>query len=239
MKFTAAAPFLPALLLFFSAFSCGAVQTRRELSVRMAEIDGAAGDDDRTAELRGRIRGVERDVERTLESVQDKGTYWRLLGMKYMDYQMWGEAYKALDEAVSIYPQNAALLYNRSLCAAQTALSADSPEERRSLIQRAEAGYRRALDVDPRYTPAMYALAVILIFENDSPQEAAGRLEDYLEIERSDTSARFLLARAYLSGGRDGDALRLYDQIIRLASEPAEKAKAEELYRRTAEGDRE
>ena len=239
MRLFAVPALLPLIFLLFPAASCGAVRSRRKLAVRIAEMDGAAEDDNRIAELRGQIRAVERDVERTLESVREKGTYWRLLGMKYMDYRMWGEACKALDEAVSIYPNNAGLLYNRSLSSAQSALGAADPEERRSLIEAAEAGYRRALHVDPRYTPAMYALAVILIFENQSPAEAADYLEEYLKIERSDISARFLLARAYLSGGRDGDALRLYDQIIRLSADEAEKTKAEELYRRTAEGSRE
>ena len=239
MRFSAVPSFLPLIVLLFPALSCGALQSRRELAVRIAEMDGAAEDDRRIAELKGQIRAVERDVERTLESVRDKGTYWRLLGMKYMDYQMWGEAYKALDQAVSIYPDNAALLYNRSLSASRSALGAAGPQQRRSLIEGAEAGYRRALQINPRYTPAMYALAVILVFENQSPDEAADYLEDYLKIERSDISARFLLARAYLSGGRDGDALRLYDQIIRLSADAAEKTKAQELYRRTAEGNRE
>jgi cytochrome c-type biogenesis protein CcmH/NrfG len=91
--------------------------------------------------------------------------------------------------------------------------------------------------VDDRYTPAMYALAVLLVFERQQAAEATLLLEDYLSIERSDIPARFLLARAYLEIGRASEALDLYDEISRLAGNPADVEKAQDLYRRVAGGE--
>jgi len=217
--------------------SCGEAANRRNLAERMAAEEGRGDDDERIAELRAEIRMVDAQVERTLDAVRQKGTYWRLLGLKYMDFQMWGEAMKAFDEAVAIEPERAVLLYNRGLCAGQMALSADTPETRASYIDRAEFGYRRSLEVDPRYTASMYALAVVLAFERNDPVEASGLLERYLGIERSDVPARFLLARCYLDMGRAGDALALYDQIIDLARDEADAARARDLANRVAGGD--
>jgi len=225
-----------AVFLLPFLISCGEAQNRRALAQRMAEEEGAAGNDERIAELKSDIRGVEKQVEKTIEAVKDRGTYWRLLGLKYMDYRMWGEALSAFDEAVSVYPDNAALLYNRALTAGQMALSADTEEVKTDYFTRAENGYRRAIEVDPRYTPSLYALSVLLVFELGRPLEAAPLLQDFLKIERSNINGRFLLARVYLEAGMKSDALDLYDEIIKLAKDKTDALKAEELYNRVAGG---
>ena len=217
--------------------SCGSSANTGELAERMAAEDGRTDDDNRIAELKAEIRDVDKQVEKTIESVKRKGTYWRLLGLKYMDHQMWGEGLKAFDEAVEIYPDHAVLQYNRGLCAGQMALASVKSEERNRYLQVSEAGYRRSLALDPRYSPAMYALSVLLVFELDRPEEAVVLLEDYLDIERSDVPGRFLLARSYLAVGRPSQALELYDEITQIAKDPADAAKAEDLYARTAGGD--
>jgi len=216
--------------------SCGDVKNRHALAQRMAENEGQAENDERIAELKADIRGVDRQVEKTIEAVKDRGTYWRLLGLKYMDYRMWGEALSAFDEAVAVYPDNAALLYNRALSAGQMALSADTEEMKTANFNRAEIGYRRAIEVDPRYTPSLYALSVLLVFELDRSLEAAPFLQDYLKIERSNINGRFLLARVYLEAGMKSEALELYDEIIELARNKTDALKAEELYNRVAGG---
>jgi len=216
--------------------SCGDAKNRSSLAQRMAENEGQADNDERIAELKSEIRAVEKQVEKTIESVKDKGTYWRLLGLKYMDYRMWGEALSAFDEAVAVYPENAVLLYNRALSAGQMALSADTEDDKAFYFSRAEKGYRRAIEVDPRYTPPLYALSILLVFELDRPLEAAPLLQDYLKIERSDINGRFLLARVYLEAGMKSDALDLYDEIMKLAKDKTDILKAQELYNRVAGG---
>jgi len=216
--------------------SCGDSQNRQSLAVRMAENEGQADNDKRIAELKADIRSVDKQVEKTIETVRDKGTYWRLLGLKYMDYKMWGESLEAFDEAVAIYPENAALLHNRALAAGQLALSADNPESESSYFSRAEAGYKRAIEVDPRYSPSLYALSVLLVFELNRPLDAAPLLQDYLRIERSDINGRFLLARVYLEAGMKSEALNLYEEIIDIARDKGDVLKAEEFYKRVAGG---
>ena len=226
-----------ALLMIFLMASCGDARNRTELAERMAAEEGRAGDDKRIAELKSDIRAVDDQVEQTIESVRKKGDYWRLLGMKYMDYRMWDEAMRAFEEAVSINPEHAPLLYNLGLSAGQMALSADSEDQRRIYLGKSEFAYRRAIEVDSRYSPAMYALGVLLVFELGQPMEAVSVLEDYISIEKSDIPARFLLARAYLEIGYPSESLDLYEEIGRLARDPADAEKADELYNRVIGGD--
>lgn len=215
--------------------SCELTQARNELANRMAVEEGQADNRERISELKSDIKRVDKQVEKTIESVRDKGTYWRLLGLKYMDYGMWGEAVSALNEAVNIYPEHAFLLYNRALSIGQLSLSANTQEQKMAYLLRAEQGYRRAISIDSRFTPAMYALAILLVFELDNPLEARGLLEDYLEIERSGIKARFLLARVYTELGDDNETLRLYEEIRELAKNEDDIEKANELHRQVRE----
>jgi tetratricopeptide (TPR) repeat protein len=218
-------------------FSCGSAANTGELAERMAAEDGRADDDERIAELKAEIRDVDKQVEKTIESVKQKGTYWRLLGLKYMDHRMWGEGLNAFDEAIKIYPEHAVLQYDRALCAGQMALASVKIEERNRYLSESETGYRRSLALDPRYSPAMYALSVLLVFELDRP----GRLSYFLKttwiLNGVTCPEGFSLpGPIWLSVGRP-KPLELYDEITRIAKNPADAAKAEELYARTAGGD--
>lgn len=223
-------------LLFLT--SCGEMRNRTELARRMAAEEGRGSSDERIAELKAQIREVDAQVEKTLEGVRNKAAYWRLLGLKYMDYSMWGQGMDAFGEAIGITPDHAVLHYNLGLCAGQLSLSALGPDEKTVLLETAEASHRRSLEIDDRYTPAMYALSVLLVFELERAAEAIPFLENFLSIERSDINARFVLARAYLETGRVNDALDTYDEISSSKSAgPEDVQKADDLYNRVLGGD--
>lgn len=224
------------VLLLGGLVSCGKVSHRTALARRLGELEGNEADTESVRRLKRDIRAVDASVEKTIQAVKDEATYWRLLGLKYMDYEMWGKAIEAFDEAIMIEPNHAVLLHKRALCAGQMALSTVEEAARTGYIDQARAGYRRVLAIDPRYTPAMYALAVILVFETGEYLKAADLLEDFLKIERSDIRARFLLARSYVEIGRTKEALDVYDDIVRDAANDEDRQKAEDLYHRIAEG---
>jgi len=226
--------------LFFSLtflLSCENIRNRNDLATRMAVEEGRGEDDKRVAELKREIREVDKEVASTIEAVRYKGTYWRLLGLKYMDYRMWKEAATAFQEAIAINPDFAVLHYNSGLCYAQMALSLTDRGEKFTYNQRSEAEHRRALALDSRYTPAMYALANLLIFEMDRPLETEPILLNYLKIERSQVKARFLLARVLLEAGRRDEALDVYDEITRIATSEADANQAKELSQRVSGGE--
>lgn len=229
--------FLAVFISILTLSSCEVNRNRNDLANRMASVEGRAEDNSRINELKKEIRAVDKQVEDTIESVRKKGTYWKLLGLKYMDYKMWGEASKAFQESIAITPDHAILHYNSGLCYGQLALSVSGTGEREELFKRSESSYRRALAIDPRSTPSMYALAVLLVFEMNRPMEAVPLLEKFLEIQRGDVNGRFLLARIYLEAGRPSEALELYDEIISTAKNPADVRKAEDLFQQVTGGD--
>ncbi len=223
------------ILLITGLISCGKNDNRTVLAKRLMELEGNLEEPERIRELKFKIRAVDSEVEKTLELVEDKATYWRLLGLKYMDYKMWGKAAEAFDEAIELTPDHAVLLYRKALCIGQLSLSIADEELKRKYMEEARNGYQRVLAIDPRYTPAMYALAVIYVFETGEYLKAAELLNNLLKIERSDIQARFLLARSLMEIGKTADALDVYSDIVRSAERDSDKKKAEDLYKRILE----
>ena len=227
------------LLILFSFFSvsCSGYKTRKELAQRLAEQENTAENSARIKELQSQIKSVEKQVETTIEAVRKKGTYWRLLALKYMDYKMWGEALNAFDQAILVYSENAVLQYNRGLCAAQMGRASIDNYEKEKYFQMAEAGYQNAIKYDSKYTSPMYALAVLYDFEFSEPVKALPYILDYTDIERSDINGKFLLARIYLETGQPDNALKIYEDIIKKAKNKTDIQKAKDFYSRVSGGD--
>ena len=85
--------------------------------------------------------------------------------------------------------------------------------EREHYFKLSENSYLRALELDITYTRPMYGLGILYVFELDRPNDAIGHLERYLQIQQSDTSAMFVLARAYFMIENFTKAAELYGRI--------------------------
>ncbi len=184
-------------------------------------------------DLKKGIQEYSREAERTIEATERIGAYWRLLAVRYMEKRMYIEAYEAAREALKYYPGNASLYYTAGLGLAYQAKidsvsgSAAVPAQRERLAS-AEAAYLRALESDPRYGRALYALSVLYVFELDRPEEAGPYLERLLDIETRNVDAMFLLARVRFTAGRLEDAANLYDTILSMTRVEEKKKQAEE-----------
>ena len=201
-----------------------------DLAERMARLSGAdEPTPDRIAELERDIRQSRRDLEGILEKQQELGRLHKLLGLKYMDYDMYGEALESFRSAADLYPGEAGLLYYRGLAAARFGKTRETAAETADYLNRAERSYRQAITADPRYTPSYYALAILYIYELDRASEAGTLLDRFLEIERSHVRALFLRAQLYEREGDPRSALDTYDRILQVARNEDEKARAREM----------
>jgi tetratricopeptide (TPR) repeat protein len=102
-----------------------------------------------------------------------------------------------------------------------------SESEAAALFRTAEQAYLRAVEIDERYAKALYGLGVLYVFELERPDEAVPCLERFLDINKSDTDAMFVLARAYYMMENYEAAVGLYDRIIDLTKDPEKKAQAD------------
>lgn len=188
--------------------------------------------EERIEEIEAAIERYREIVDAKVEASRNLAVYYKMLASEYIERSMFGLALEALDEAIAIEPENPSLFYTAGVSAARYAKS--QVEEARALewFARAEAYYRRCIELDPRHGDALYGLAVLYEFELDRSVEARNLLEELIELEPNNYPALGLLARIYVSEGRISDALTIYEDIAANSKDPELRRQAAENRRR-------
>ena len=167
----------------------------------------------RIEEIKQAIARYRREVDRTVEATAQIGIYHKMLALQYMQREMYGAAYDSLEESIRIHPENPILFYYSGVCAARMSRAAVDAEARSLWLERSEGLYRRAVELDPGYVDALYALAVLLALELGRPEEAEALVQRILEAEAGNVEAMFLLGNVYYRMGRLEEALVVYREI--------------------------
>ncbi len=148
------------------------------------------------------------------------GIWYKILGTKYLDNKMYGEALKSFQKALEYYPDNQNLYYYVGVCAGYMSHAAldfggtGSTTEKMNYLQLAEEAYKRAISIEDTYVRALYGLGVLYVFELDESDKAIPYLEKLLTIDKKHTDAMFVLARAYYSTYEYDKSVAMYDSII-------------------------
>ncbi|MDR1362540.1 MAG: tetratricopeptide repeat protein [Spirochaetaceae bacterium] len=186
-------------------------------------------------DLKRAIAAYEKLQEQHVKDAAQTGVYWKILGSRFQDKQMYFEAIEALKHAIEITPNDETLHYLLGLNAAYAAKSAydyggEGAIGARALgyFNLAEAAYLRSMEIEPMYNQASFALAVLYIYELNRPEEGMRQLVIYMENRSGDAGAMFMMARASYMLGRYREAVDWYDRGIPLAKDNGQKAEAEE-----------
>jgi tetratricopeptide (TPR) repeat protein len=194
-------------------------KTNRELTKKILELSPKGGPPETIDGLRKAIAIYEDQIERNVREGAQTGTYWKILGIRLADKNMHNDALEAFEKAIYFNTEDPTIYYLTGLSAAsaaksQVGFSPNAEKEKARLFKLAENSYLRSLELDATYAKPMYGLGILYVFELDRPLDAIPHLERYLNINVSDTSAMFILARAYYTTGKYDDALDCYDRII-------------------------
>lgn len=214
--------------------SCGASYNTIK---RMQKIEEGVSNPTTKEELIEAIRKFDkRSMDLALTDGQI-GIWYKILGTRYLDQQEYGKALECFQKALTYYPANQNLYYYVGVCAGFLAptymdynaegINSDSVVKRMNYLRLAEDAYLQALSLDPKYYRAMYGLGVLYVFALDECDKAIPHLEKFLETQKKDTNAMFVLARAYYMTGEGDKAVALYDRIIELKPNAAKVKEAE------------
>lgn len=220
--------FILTCLFLFS--SCGVSNKR---IIRMQKMEEGVGSPTTIEELKNAIEKYDARIADLQLSQTQVGIWYKILGTRYLDNKMYGEALKAFQSALQYYPDNQNLYYYVGICAgymSHTALDYNATgnmEQKYNYLKLAETAYLRAIEIEPRYSRALYALSVLYVYELDEPAKAIPYLEKVLDIEKKHTDAMFILARAYYSTYEFDKAIEMYDKIISVTTSDKKKADAE------------
>ena len=220
--------FILTCLFLFS--SCGVSNKR---IIRMQKMEEGVGSPTTIEELKTAIEKYDARIADLQLSQSQVGIWYKILGTRYLDNKMYGEALKAFQSALQYYPDNQNLYYYVGICAgymSHTALDYNATgnmEQKYNYLKLAETAYLRAIEIEPRYSRALYALSVLYVYELDEPAKAIPYLEKVLDIEKKHTDAMFVLARVYYSTYEFDKAVEMYDKIISVTTSDKKKADAE------------
>ncbi len=201
------------------SLSCGASYNSVK---RMQKMEEGVSNPTTKEELEDAIKKYEKRALDLVTTEAQVGMWYKILGTRYLDQQLYGKAYEAFQKAIMYYPNNANLYYYAAICAGYIANSqldynatgAIDSTKRLNYLKTAESAYLSALSIDPKYYRAMYGISVLYVFELAQPAEAIPYMERFLETQKRDTDGMFVLANAYYQTYQFEKAAALYDRII-------------------------
>ena len=231
MNFLSAAVLLSASLMFMS---CG---VSNKSVIRQQKMEEGVENPTSIEELRAAIAKYQERVADIQLAQSQIGIWYKILGTRYLDNKMYGEALGAFQKALEYYPDNQNLYYWVGVCAgymSHTALDfsgtgSSGTVRKYNYLKLAEQAYLRALEIEDRSARAMYGLAIVYVFELGEPEKAVPYLEKLLTIETRNTDAMCVLANAYYSTFEFDKSVEIYDKIISTTKSDGIKSTAEEL----------
>ena len=212
--------------------SCGGVSNKT--IIRHQKMEEGVDSPTTIEELKDAIKKYQERVADVQLAQSQIGIWYKILGTRYLDNKMYGEALKAFQEALNYYPDNQNLYYYVGVCAGYMSHAAldyyanGNNEIKYNYLKLAEEAYLRAIAIEDRYVRALYGLGVLYVFELDEPEKAIPHLEKALSIDTKNLDTMFVLARAYYSSYEFDKAVEIYDRIIETTKSEDTKKTAEE-----------
>ena len=212
--------------------SCGGVSNKT--IIRHQKMEEGVENPTTIEELKDAIKKYQERVADVQLAQSQVGIWYKILGTRYLDNKMYGEALKSFQEALTYYPDNQNLYYYVGVCAGYMSHAAldynasGSNEVKYNYLKLAEEAYLRAIAIEDRYVRALYGLGVLYVFELDEPEKAVPHLEKALSIDTKNLDTMFVLARAYYSTYEFDKAVEMYDRIIETTKSEDTKKTAEE-----------
>ena len=193
---------------------------------RMQRMEENVGNPTTKEEYEEAIKKYEKRALDLSTAEAQTGIWYKILGTRYLDQQLYGKAFENFQKALAYYPDNANLYYYVGICAGYLAnasldfeakgSASESFQKKQNYLRLAENAYLQALSINPKYYRSMYAIGVLYAFELNEPEKAIPHLERFLATQTKDINGMFVLARAYYMDYQFDKAVALYDRIIEL-----------------------
>lgn len=180
----------------------------------------------RVAELEAALARYQNEIEETVRRQAELSVFYKSLGVAYLEEGMFGLAAETLMKATAIDATNPVLFYLIGVASAQQALASIDDGAQATHHADAEQAYARAIDIDPTYVDALYALSVLLLYELDRARDAESYIDRVLTSEPGNINAMFVRAALMAASGRPERAIEQYQVIISTSSSEERRERA-------------
>lgn len=172
----------------------------------------AAPDNPRVRDLKAEIVRNRAILTGKINAAGNLGRMYRALGLEYERLGLYALALGAWEQAMEIETNNPAVHYHAGLMAGQCARLI--PEKSKEYLDQAVIHQENAVRLDPSHKGALYALAILRIYERPDLAEAGDLVTRGLAQAPEDTG--FLFLAGYLSAlqGRNDQARYWYGKIL-------------------------
>jgi tetratricopeptide (TPR) repeat protein len=182
-------------------------------------------------DLKKALAAYEKMIDLHVQDAAQAGVYWQILGTRFREKEMYLDASDAFEHAIQYTPDDASLHYLLGLCAGNAAKSLydtyNRTGQQSKLNKSAENAFLRAIELEPDYVQARYALATLYAFNMNEPQNAITQLATYLQEKTDDADAMFLMGREYYALGQKQQAISWYQKGIQSTTDEASIAEAQ------------
>ena len=198
---------------------------------RLQEHEEGVSNPTTEADLKDAIKKYSRRIDDIMVASERVGTWYKILGTRYVDKKMYKDALGCFQKAIEFYPENQNLYYKVGVCAAFMAKNSLEFEEdglEEKYYRMAVKAYKRAIELDQNYSKAIYALSVLYVFELGTPAEAIPLLEKAIDGKMKPLEELFLLGRAYFMVGENEKAIATFQRIVDISGNEAQRKQAKE-----------
>lgn len=160
-------------------------------------------------ELKKKAQKYESKAKSKQEFANELGLIYYELGQKYLDRHSWDLSIESFEKAL-MYGKNTAIVhYSLGVAYANKGKDLMKKED----IDRADAQYRKALEISGDYSDARYALGVLLFYEKDDKEDGIKMMEQLIMRNRSYYRAFFALGRFYYEMNKPEKSLAVYEDV--------------------------
>jgi tetratricopeptide (TPR) repeat protein len=188
--------------------------------------EGTEVSSERIEELRRDIERYEKEIEAAVQAHTRSASYHKLLAQELLKEEMYGPALEALQRAMELQPANPVVYYYAGVAAARTGRAHMLSGEEDRYLALAESYFSEAIRLRENYQDAIFAMAVLLAFDLNRPDEALEYSRKLSEIETGDPAVKFLHGNILVQNGLFREAIDVYDDLARSAPSSEQRARA-------------
>ncbi|MCX7679060.1 MAG: tetratricopeptide repeat protein [Spirochaetes bacterium] len=161
------------------------------------------------SELLETIAEQEKRVKSGDESPTKLALSYQKLAEKYLESRMWDASIETFNKALALGRDNPLVHYSLGVAYANKAKEGKTQVD----VEKAEFHYRKAIELNPSYSSAIYGLAIFLFYVKEDKEEGIRMLESLVANKKGMYRERMALGRLYFDSEKYATALAHYQSL--------------------------